>query len=92
MLGSVSSNWNLEFLLSRKRIVDNAILAFKFQQNWLGNISMCFARLVASRCVLEHGVGSGWSESHDAFVKIFRSCLENVNHVSGALFVNRRSA
>ena len=59
----------LLFSLSRKRIVDNAILAFKFQQNWLGNISMCFARLVASRCVLEHGVGSGWSGSHDALVK-----------------------
>ena len=40
MLGSVSSNWNFEFLLSQKRIVDNAILAFKFQQNWLSNISM----------------------------------------------------
>ena len=59
----------LLFSLSRKRIVDNAILATKFQQNWLGNISMLLHDWLRRDCALEHGVGCGWARSHDALVK-----------------------
>ena len=59
----------LLFSLSQKRIVDNAILAFKFQQNWLGNISMFLYDWLRRDCVLEHDVGFGRSRRHDALVK-----------------------
>ena len=35
MLGSVSSNWNLEFLFKSEKMIDNATSTFKYPQNFL---------------------------------------------------------
>ena len=50
-------------------MINNAVLALRFQQKCIKQYIYVFARLVASRCVLEHGVGCGWFGSHDALVK-----------------------
>ena len=49
--------------------------------------------LIASKWVLEHGIGRSCVGCHVALVKIAQTSLERaVNHVVGALFVNRHSS